>query len=259
MATAGIPGEAVIREVRAQGTFHKVTDEGNAIRSLDAILKNALVGIGVDIKSAVDTIESMFNDNDEWLWDLGQCTLAGMKVGPSKQVHVFPFFNPEETVPERVLASYKLLKKGPQLVKNAPVDIILKTVVKAMSESAEEEEKPPETKEPVVTSMTTTKKGPTVSNAKAKKAKAPTGKGPTETVAKGIAHNDGDKDGYLRQLSYYNKEEVLPAENYINKITCKCGNVRYVKNADLFQVHSCKPCTMKERRKRRYDRKKANK
>lgn len=50
-----------------------------------------------------------------------------------------------------------------------------------------------------------------------------------------------------KQLGYDGKEEEVPATLYTNKIKCACGNVRWVKNADLFQVKKCKPCMKKGR------------
>ena len=56
------------------------------------------------------------------------------------------------------------------------------------------------------------------------------------------------KGGEMRtQLGYDGKEEKVSAVLYINKIKCACGNVRWVKNADLFQVKKCKPCMKKGR------------
>ena len=42
-----------------------------------------------------------------------------------------------------------------------------------------------------------------------------------------------------------------------NEIVCACGNVRWVKNADLFQVNQCKPCVQAGRRQRRLERARA--
>jgi hypothetical protein len=54
----------------------------------------------------------------------------------------------------------------------------------------------------------------------------------------------------VTQLDYNGEKEHLPAALYTNKITCKCGNVRYVKNSDLFQVKQCKPCVKAGRLKK---------
>jgi Zn-finger protein len=48
--------------------------------------------------------------------------------------------------------------------------------------------------------------------------------------------------------NYDGTNEEVPANLYCNKITCKCGNVRWVKNADMFQVKMCKPCVWEHRK-----------
>lgn len=48
--------------------------------------------------------------------------------------------------------------------------------------------------------------------------------------------------------NYDGTDEEVPANLYCNKITCKCGNVRWVKNADMFQVKMCKPCVWEHRK-----------
>lgn len=63
-----------------------------------------------------------------------------------------------------------------------------------------------------------------------------------------------NKGGMVEQLDYKGNIELLPAALYVNKIMCdnlQCGNYRYVKNSDMFQVKYCKPCTVKMRNKRR--------
>jgi hypothetical protein len=54
-----------------------------------------------------------------------------------------------------------------------------------------------------------------------------------------------------KQLNYLGLVEEVDAQTYSNKLVCKCGNVRWVKNADLFQVKKCKPCTYRKRKERR--------
>ncbi|UCG79926.1 MAG: hypothetical protein JSV60_08095 [Desulfobacterales bacterium] len=56
---------------------------------------------------------------------------------------------------------------------------------------------------------------------------------------------------FQKQLNYLGLVEEVDAQAYSNKLVCKCGNVRWVKNADLFQVKKCKPCTYRERKERR--------
>lgn len=60
------------------------------------------------------------------------------------------------------------------------------------------------------------------------------------------------------QLDYRGEPEEVDSRLYKNRLECECGNVRWVKNADFFQVKKCKPCTIRERRKRRRDRRRAN-
>ena len=54
-----------------------------------------------------------------------------------------------------------------------------------------------------------------------------------------------------RQLNYHGLAEEVDTRKFKNRLMCACGNVRWVKNADLFQVKKCKPCTYKERKERR--------
>jgi hypothetical protein len=56
---------------------------------------------------------------------------------------------------------------------------------------------------------------------------------------------------FQKQLNYLGLVEEVDAQTYSNKLVCKCGNVRWVKNADLFQVKKCKPCTYHDRKERR--------
>jgi hypothetical protein len=53
------------------------------------------------------------------------------------------------------------------------------------------------------------------------------------------------------QLGYRGEVERVDTRLYKNRVVCKCGNVRWVKNSDMFQVTKCKPCTLKERKLRR--------
>ena len=59
---------------------------------------------------------------------------------------------------------------------------------------------------------------------------------------------------FRKQLNYMGLVEEVDAQAYPNKLDCKCGNVRWVKNADLFQVKKCKPCTYQDRKERRKQR-----
>ena len=55
----------------------------------------------------------------------------------------------------------------------------------------------------------------------------------------------------VQQLDYKGKPEEVNPKLFKNKIECECGNDRWVKNADLFQVKKCKPCTYRDRLNRR--------
>jgi hypothetical protein len=62
---------------------------------------------------------------------------------------------------------------------------------------------------------------------------------------------DGSDQHTQRQLNYHGSVEEIDTRIFVNKLVCACGNVRWVKNADLFQVKKCKPCTYRERKERR--------
>ncbi len=62
---------------------------------------------------------------------------------------------------------------------------------------------------------------------------------------------DGSNKHIQRQLNYHGLLEEVDTRIFKNKLVCACGNVRWVKNADLFQVKKCKSCTYKERKERR--------
>ena len=49
------------------------------------------------------------------------------------------------------------------------------------------------------------------------------------------------------QLNYHGLLEEVDTRIFKNKLMCACRNVRWVKNADLFQVEKCKPCTYRDR------------
>lgn len=65
---------------------------------------------------------------------------------------------------------------------------------------------------------------------------------------------DNSKSHIQRQMNYHGLVEEIDTRIFKNKIICACGNVRWVKNADLFQVKKCKPCTFRERKERRRQR-----
>jgi len=53
------------------------------------------------------------------------------------------------------------------------------------------------------------------------------------------------------QLNYKGEPEEVDTRVFKNRIECECDNIRWVKNADLFQVKKCKPCTFRDRKARR--------
>lgn len=59
------------------------------------------------------------------------------------------------------------------------------------------------------------------------------------------------EEAMVEQLGYRGEVERVDTRLYKNRVVCKCGNVRWVKNSDMFQVTKCKPCTLRERRARR--------
>ena len=56
---------------------------------------------------------------------------------------------------------------------------------------------------------------------------------------------------FVEQLNYKGEVERVDTRLFKNRITCECGSVRWVKNADLFQTKCCKPCAHKKRQERR--------
>jgi hypothetical protein len=62
---------------------------------------------------------------------------------------------------------------------------------------------------------------------------------------------DSDGQPVRAQLNYHGLAEEVDTRIFKNKLVCVCGSVRWVKNADLFQVKKCKPCTYTERKERR--------
>ena len=60
-----------------------------------------------------------------------------------------------------------------------------------------------------------------------------------------------DKEHLVSQKSVDGTEEWLDKREYSNQLVCECGEVRWVKASDLFQVTHCKPCTHERRKARR--------
>ena len=55
----------------------------------------------------------------------------------------------------------------------------------------------------------------------------------------------------VEQLNYKKEKEMVNKAIYCIEITCDCGNKRFIKKTDVFQVKKCKPCTFSERNQRR--------
>jgi hypothetical protein len=64
-------------------------------------------------------------------------------------------------------------------------------------------------------------------------------------------HETLSTQGIVRQQNYLGDDEEIDTRLFPNKLICECGQIRWVKNADLFQVKKCKPCTYNDRKERR--------
>lgn len=60
----------------------------------------------------------------------------------------------------------------------------------------------------------------------------------------------------VEQLDYHRNVEWVDSTIYKNRLECKCGNVRWIKDSDKFQCHTCKPCVQKSRNRVKVERKK---
>jgi hypothetical protein len=56
---------------------------------------------------------------------------------------------------------------------------------------------------------------------------------------------------FAEQLCYRGEVERVDTRIFKNRITCECGNVRWIKSSDMFQTKCCKPCAQRKRRERR--------
>jgi hypothetical protein len=56
---------------------------------------------------------------------------------------------------------------------------------------------------------------------------------------------------FAEQLNYKGEVERVNTRIFKNRITCECGNVRWIKSSDIFQVRHCKICAHRKRRDRR--------
>jgi Zn-finger protein len=63
----------------------------------------------------------------------------------------------------------------------------------------------------------------------------------------------GEAETHIHK-NYDGTDEEVPANLYCNKFICECGNVRWVKNADMFQVKACKPCVAVARKSKAAER-----
>jgi hypothetical protein len=51
------------------------------------------------------------------------------------------------------------------------------------------------------------------------------------------------------QKGYKGEDETVDTSVYSVRVECECGNVRYIKPQDVFQVKTCKVCVKKNRKK----------
>jgi hypothetical protein len=77
-----------------------------------------------------------------------------------------------------------------------------------------------------------------------------------EQLEKERAHINKPEPIMMEQLDYHRKIEQVDITVYTHKLTCKCGNVRWIKSSDIFQCCICKPCVRKKRNKKRIDKRK---
>ena len=60
-----------------------------------------------------------------------------------------------------------------------------------------------------------------------------------------------ERPAFAEQLNYKGEVESVDTRIFKNRITCECGNVRWIKSSDIFQVRHCKICAHRKRRDRR--------
>jgi hypothetical protein len=61
----------------------------------------------------------------------------------------------------------------------------------------------------------------------------------------------------VEQLDYQGKVEKVDPIIFKHRLVCSCGQIRFIKGSDLFQVQRCKPCTKRQRQERRKIREKS--
>lgn len=72
----------------------------------------------------------------------------------------------------------------------------------------------------------------------------------TESNSRPVKESDHSSP-IVEQRNYAGVMEKVDTRVFNNKLVCACGNVRWIKRADCFQVKKCKPCTLRERKERR--------
>ena len=60
--------------------------------------------------------------------------------------------------------------------------------------------------------------------------------------------------GNVGQLGYEGETETVDKDLFKHKLVCECGNVRWLRNSDVFQCRFCKPCTKKNQGERKKER-----
>lgn len=70
-------------------------------------------------------------------------------------------------------------------------------------------------------------------------------------ISKAKAEIRGENVQPVEQLDYEGQVEILDQRFYSNRVQCPCGNVRWVKDQDVFQVKMCKPCVTKKKKSRK--------
>lgn len=79
-------------------------------------------------------------------------------------------------------------------------------------------------------------------------------------IHRDLAKSEDNQDPNFRtQYNYNGEPELIDIRIFHKKIICECGDIRYIKPQDAFQVKKCKPCTKMARlelRKKNYASKK---
>lgn len=286
---------AVLKEIRSNNSFHKVQDEVPVIKHFSRLEKEHLAAIDEMVMTMGTSFQEQFEDPEAiqeggFYSDVSKLyTIFGIIVGNSRQIYITPLYDDESNAPPAtVIRAYKLVKSG--IKKFTIPDQAMERIVSFL-ELGESADEPTDSntstdaadvekvwcplreqrmyvpvcekqmkKDPNGCIKAGCERAPKASPKKEKpKGVAKSGEGAVKQKEAKYPHNDSDENGYVYQLNERGEQEVLQGNVYINKITCSkpdCDNVRYLKNSDLFQCDRCKPCTTKDRRKRRYKAKK---